>query len=232
VFFAFLVVAIASALGSVSVGDQMKFMKDFSLAAVSLFGVVIALILGVNLLQKELGNRTILNILSKPVHRWEFIVGKFFGLFGTVTLVVVLMSAVVLFLVAAYEGQTDWGLTLVSATTLLELAVIIAVALFFSSVVVTPTLAGLFTAAVFIAGRSSFYVRYFFRDDHAEWLQTGAHVVYWLLPHLDRFNIADQVVYGDYLSVPYLLYLIGYALSYSALLLLLSIIFFQRREFT
>ena len=63
----------------------MKYMKDFSLMSVSLFGVIIAVVLGVNLLHQELGRKTIFNILSKPVARWQFIVGKFLGLLATLT---------------------------------------------------------------------------------------------------------------------------------------------------
>ena len=70
-FFACLVVGIATLLGSFSIGDQMKFAKDFGLMAVSLFGVIIAIVLGVNLLHKELTKRTILNILSKPVAKFS-----------------------------------------------------------------------------------------------------------------------------------------------------------------
>ena len=86
--FAALVVGVAALFGSASIGNQMKFVKDFSLAAISLFGVVIAVTLGVSMLSKELGRRTILNILSKPVARWQFIVGKFAGLAATLAIVV------------------------------------------------------------------------------------------------------------------------------------------------
>ena len=68
--------------GAASIGDQLKYMKDFSLMSVSLFGVIIAIVLGVNMLHQELGRKTIFNILSKPVARWQFIVGKFVGLVG------------------------------------------------------------------------------------------------------------------------------------------------------
>ena len=74
--------------GAASIGDQTKYMKDFSLMSVSLFGVIIAIVLGVNLLHQELGRKTIFNILSKPVARWQFIVGKFFGLLATLSLIV------------------------------------------------------------------------------------------------------------------------------------------------
>jgi ABC-type transport system involved in multi-copper enzyme maturation permease subunit len=89
--FAVLVVAVAALFGSASIGDQMKFVKDFSLMGVSVFGVVIAVALGVSMLSKELGRRTILNVLSKPVARWQFVLGKFLGLVATLALVVACM---------------------------------------------------------------------------------------------------------------------------------------------
>jgi ABC-type transport system involved in multi-copper enzyme maturation permease subunit len=232
VFFAALVVAIAAVFGSVSIGDQMKFIKDFGLMSISLFGMVIAIVLGVNLLNNELGKKTILNILSKPVARSEFISGKFLGLFATLTLVVGLMSVGLIGFLMLFEGRIDWGLGLASGTTLLELMVVIAFALFFSAIVVTPTLAGLFTAAMFVVGRSSGYLRYFFGKDYPHSIRALAQGLYWVVPHLDRFNIADQVVYGDQVDVEHLVAIFAYAVSYSMVLLLLAIALFSRREFT
>jgi len=79
--------------------------------------------------------------------------------------------------------------------------VVIAVALFFSSLVVTPTLAGLFTAATFVAGRSSGHLHYFTREQYPPAAKTIARALSWMLPRLDRFNIADQVVYGDHIEI-------------------------------
>ena len=230
-FFAVLVVGVAAILGAASIGDQIKFVKDFSLMAISLFGVVIAIVLGVNLLQKELGRRTILNILSKPVARWEFLAGKFMGLFATLCLVVTLMCTALILVLAAFEGGLDYGLLLASFTALLELMIIVAVALFFSSIVVTPTLAGLFTAATFIAGRCCGYIHFILGHQYSDTAKAVARSVYWTLPHLYKFNIADQVVYGDRIDPSYLAALVLYAVSYTGVLLALSIVLFSRREF-
>jgi ABC-type transport system involved in multi-copper enzyme maturation permease subunit len=231
-FFAFLMVGVAAAVGAASIGDRMKYIKDFSLMSVSLFSVIIAIVLGVNLLQQELQKRTILNILSKPVARWEFVVGKFLGLFATLALIIVVMSGILVLFLAGLEGRLDLGLVVASGTALLEIAVIVAVALFFSSLVVTPSLAGMFTAATFVAGRSSGYLAYFFSDEHSPLTRAIAHVLHWVLPRLDRFVIANGVAYGDAVETSYLLALVGYTAGYSAVLLLLSVLLFSRREFT
>ena len=229
--FAALVVGVAALFGSASIGNQMKFVKDFSLAAISLFGVVIAVTLGVSMLSKELGRRTILNILSKPVARWQFIVGKFAGLAATLTVVVVLMTAALVGIVAAFDGAIDPGLVVAGAAVVLELVIVVAIALFFSAVVVTPTLVGMFTVAAFVAGRSAGYLAYFRGDDANPIVRAVATVLYWVLPHLERLEVADQVVYGDVLSLGTFGLAAAYAAAYTALLLLLTIALFQRREF-
>jgi ABC-type transport system involved in multi-copper enzyme maturation permease subunit len=231
-FFAMFVVAISAVFGAASIGDQMKFVKDFSLMSVSLFGVIIAIVLGVNLLHQELGKKTIFNILSKPVARWEFMVGKFAGLVATLALILTLMCTALIGFLFLLEQETDWGLAVAAGVALVEVMVVIAVALFFSALVVTPTLAGLFTAATFVAGRSSSYLSYFYSDEHPAILRVLAKVLSWALPRLDRFNISEQVVYGDRLDVSYLMTLVVYAMAYAGVLLLLSIGLFSRREFT
>lgn len=230
-FFAVLMVAVAALFGAASIGDPAKYMKDFSLMSVSLFGVIIAIVLGVNLLHQELGRKTIFNILSKPVARWQFIVGKFLGLLATLTVIIAVMSTGVTGGFTLFTGQLDWGLVVASFATLLEIMIVIAVALFFSSLVVTPALAGMFTAATFIAGRSATYLLYFLNGDHPPVVRTLARTLYWVLPRLDRFTIADQVVYGMRLDPSYLGLLVVYAAAYAGILLLLSIGLFARREF-
>jgi ABC-type transport system involved in multi-copper enzyme maturation permease subunit len=231
-FFAVFVIVIAGVFGAASIGDQMKFVKDFSLMSVSLFSVIIAVVVGVNMLNQELRKKTIFNILSKPVARWQFIAGKFLGLLATLTLIIVLMCSTLVGFLTVVEGKTDVALVVASAAALLEIMIVIAVALFFSSLVVTPTLAGLFTAATFVAGRSAGYVAYFLADDHAPAVQVAARVLSWILPRLDLFTVADQAVYGDLVTPGHFLLILAYSVAYSGLLLLLSAALFHRREFT
>jgi ABC-type transport system involved in multi-copper enzyme maturation permease subunit len=231
VAFAALVVGVAALFGSAAIGNQVKFVKDFSLAAISLFGVVIAVALGVNLLAKELGRRTILNILSKPVARWQFIAGKFAGLAATLALVVGCMTAALIAIVAAFEGTVDPGLAAAGAAIVLELVIVTAIALFFSAVVVTPTLAGLFTIAAFVAGRSAGYLAYFRGDETHPLVRGLATMLGWILPHLHRLDVADQVVYGDVVSLGTLGLAAAYTAAYTGAVLLLTVVLFQRREF-
>ena len=144
---------------------------------------------------------------------------------------VTLMCAALLAIVALTEHRLDLGLALAAGLVLLELMIVVAVALFVSSIVVTPTMVGLVTAAAFVAGRASGYLTYFVSAEQPPMLRATARVLYWLLPHLDKFNIANRVVYGDHVSAGYVAAAVVYAAAYTAILLLLSIALFSRREF-
>jgi ABC-type transport system involved in multi-copper enzyme maturation permease subunit len=229
--FACLVTAISAAFGWASIGDTVKFAKDFSLFSISLFGVVTTVVLGVSLLSKELGKRTIFNVLSKPVARWQFLVGKFCGLLATLAIMITLMTVALLTLLYLVEGRIDWQILPVVAVMLLELGILSAVAIFFSSIVVTPTLAGLFTAATFIAGRSTAALRYLMTPDQPTVLRYIASGLHAVLPHLNQFYIADRLTYGLALPPAYYAYAIVYAAAYTTLLLIVSVAVFQRREF-
>ena len=229
--FACLLTGISAAFGWASIGDTIKFVKDFSLFSISLFGVVTTVALGVSLLSKELGKRTIQNILSKPVRRWQFLVGKFLGLLATLTVMMALMTVALLTLLYFLEGSIDWQIVPVIAVMVLELSILSAAAIFFSSIVVTPALAGLFTAATFIAGRSIPMLGYLMTPDQPATLRYIARGLHAVLPHLHQFYIADGVVYGLSLPPVYYLHATIYAAAYTALLLIVSVAIFQRREF-
>lgn len=229
--FACVVTGVSAAFGWASIGDTTKFVKDFSLFSISFFGVVTTVVLGVNLLSKELGKRTIYNILSKPVQRWHFLLGKFLGLLATLTVMMALMTATLLTLLYFLEGRIDSQVVPVVAVMVLELSILSAVAIFFSSIVVTPALAGLFTAATFIAGRSIPMLSYLMTPDQPTTLRYIARGLGAVLPNLNQFYIADRVVDGLSLPAVYFFHATIYAGTYTALLLLVSVAIFRRREF-
>jgi ABC-type transport system involved in multi-copper enzyme maturation permease subunit len=229
--FAALVTSIAAVFGAASIGGTTKFVKDFSFLSISVFGVVATVVLGVNLLSKELDRRTIYNVLSKPVGRGEFLLGKYLGMLGTVSLMVALMGAALLLLLWALEGRFAWELLPVVGAMILELGLLLAVAIFYSSIVVTPALAGLFTAATFVAGRSTWLLSWFFEPGQPIGLRYLMKALYAVLPHLDRLYIADVVLAGQSMSVGDYAFLCTYAAAYASVLLLLSVSIFRRREF-
>ncbi|MCB0358167.1 MAG: ABC transporter permease subunit [Bdellovibrionales bacterium] len=231
VLFAIVLVLVSALFGAVTIGDQAKVIKDFGLFSLSFFGAIITIICGTTLLNKELKQKTIYNILSKPVERWQFIVGKHLGLTFTVSALVGLMGLALTAFLGLYEGRLDVLLVQGVMLTILEVAVVAAVCIFFSALVVTTTLSGLFTLATYIAGRSIAYFSFFQQGEHYE--PTIAKVVTvfdYILPDLSLFNFSDSIVYGTPVPSEDFAFAAVYAAAYSVAALTLATLIFMKRE--
>ena len=228
--FALILLAISAFFGSVTLGDRVKVIKDFGLFALSFFGAIITIIAGTTLLDKELKQKTVYNILSKPIERWQFITGKFLGIWMTVSTLVLLMGCGLVLFCWAFQGQIDWLLFQGLLFCILELMVVSAVTIFFSSLVVTVTLSGIFTLGAYLAGKSVEYLNYFAAQNEnggASYLIQIGNIV---LPNLSLFNISNQIVYGVPATPAQLAYGAGYAAAYSVVMLGLAALIFERRE--
>ena len=236
IVFAILLVLAAALFGRVTIGDQIKVIKDFGLFSISIFSVAFAIISGALLLHKELTRKTVYNILAKPVTRSEFVIGKFLGLFANALSVIVILGLLLVASCAIAEGQLDRLLIQSLYYIALETMIICAATIFFSAIVVTPILSGLFSLGLFIVGRSSSYLLKM-SDSLAE---TGAELgssalrgLYPILPHLDQLNVSNDAVAGliDVFSGSRAVWAVLYSGGYSLVLLLLAVIIFARREF-
>jgi len=231
-FFAVVMVLVSALFGTVTIGDQVRVIKDFGLMSVSLFPVAFAVIAGTSLLSKELAKKTIYNILAKPVRRSEFLWGKYFGMLATTIVMALAMGAGLSAFAWVLEGRIDDALFVGYAFSIMELIVVCAAAIFFSSIVVTPLLSGLFTFGVFLAGRSAEYVLFFIKEKSVNGpLATFLRGLYAVLPHLDLMNFSNALVYGKYPPFDYALFCLLYAMGYAGVLLILAGMIFSRREF-
>ena len=230
--FAAVLISASAFLGSVSIGSQINVIKDFGLFSLSFFGVVITIISGVSLLNKEIKQKTIFNILSKPVSRWQFILGKHLGLSLTVCTLVALMGIGLVFFVALFEGKLDMLMFQAIAFCLLEVIIVAAVTIFFSSIVITTTLIGIFTLSTYLVGRSIEYLSYFttHRDGAHPAFATLIYCLDLILPDLSLFNISNSIVYGIPVTASHAIEAIFYSLTYSAVMIVCATVVFERRE--
>lgn len=229
--FVLLIIGASGIYGQVSIADTTHVIKDAGLFGITLFGVITAAIAGVSLFNKDIKQRTIHNILSKPVSRTQYIVGKYLGFCLTVWTLQLLMGAMLLAVVACYSGKANWELVIGVYGSMLEAAIISAIVIFFSSFALTPVLPGLFTAAAFIAGHSLIFISRF----GAENLTIGAAksafaAVTTAIPDLALFNWNTAIVYGNPVSLHSLGLATTYALTYSVAVLIFSTLIFKRRE--
>ena len=126
VMFAVALMAFSLVLGELSMHEEERIIKDLGLAGISLFSVLIALFLGVNLLSKELDKKTVYAVIPKPLHRWEFLVGKYVGLVLTMAVLVSIMSLVLATFVW-FEGGRH-GVVMLRSESLILIEVMLLIA--------------------------------------------------------------------------------------------------------
>jgi len=232
-FFAILLVAAAVLLREVSVGSDGKILLDLSLAAIELLGLVVAIFVGTALVNKEIEKRTVLVLMSKPISRAEFIVGKHLGLAAVLAVLVAAMTAINL--VILNVRQVPYSLPSLLLTALyqfFELSLIGAVALLFG-VFTSSLLATLLTFAVYLMGHLSRDLVALGKLSENPQLQQFTQSLYLLLPDLSRLDLKNQAVYGLQL-LPAAIDLLSNALYggiYTALLLAIAVLIFARRQF-
>ena len=243
VAFAILLMGASYVLAQLTAGQDIKIIKDLGLSAIGIFGLFMAVFIGIGLVSKEVERRSIYALLAKPVRRSELVVGKYLGLVLTLAVNIAVMT-LALYLVLAYVG---WGQSesakqaleaplldpaiLKAATlTLFQLMMVTATALFFSTFS-TPILSAALTFGVYVAGYFSADLRSFDQVVDSRAAQALARGLYYLLPNLASFDVSAQVVHGLPVSFRYLSVTIAYGVTYIAMLLVLSATIFSRRDF-
>ncbi len=230
VAFALAMIGSSAILVTLSVGGEGRIAKDLGLSCLTIFGLFITLFIGVSLVSREIERRTIFPLLARPVSRGAFLLGKFLGLALTLVVNLGIMACALMALAWALEGHWTPGILLATAFTYLELLILIAVAILFSTFS-TPLLSALYTLLIFVVGRLSADILAFATRFGGAWLKTVANGVYYLLPNLSRFNLIDPIVNNLPLSAFALALTTIYGLLYTTAVLCLSMAIFQRRDF-
>jgi ABC-type transport system involved in multi-copper enzyme maturation permease subunit len=238
VLFAIALMAFSLVLGQLSLNEEVRIIKDLGLAATSIFGVVIALFLGVNLLSKELDRKTIYAIIPKPLHRWEFLLGKYFGLALTIAALVGLMSLILAGFLTAQGGSHGVIMVRAELLILLELLLLIAVALVFASFS-SPWLSAMFAAGLWVVGRNTAELEAF-STAKLEGTLAGdvLGLVLELVPDFRMFYVSGANYEGTQISVHesfvswgYVASAGAYAAAYGGTCLLVAVLLFRRRDF-
>jgi ABC-type transport system involved in multi-copper enzyme maturation permease subunit len=243
VLFAVVLIAASYLIGQLTAGQDVKIIKDLGLAATSIFGLFIAVFIGIGLVSKEVERRSIYGLIAKPIERYQLVIGKYFGLILTLAVNLTVMAFALYAVLAVMAWLTDplvagvWDApaldpALLQAVVLIfvELAIVTAIALFFSTFS-TPMLSAAMTVALFIAGRLSQDLRHFNDVVESGAAATLAQALYWLLPNLAPFDVRMQVVHGISVSFGYVALTAAYGVVYVAALLVLATVIFSRRDF-
>lgn len=231
--FALLLVAVSVLIGQITAGQDVKIIKDIGLATLELAGVLMAVFIGVGLVSREIERKSVYSLLAKPVHRWEFVLGKYLGLVGTIAVNVLLMT-VALFVVLAVLEKSLPNPVLFKAVILIlaELALLTAVALFFSTFSSSGILSAGLTLAVWVVGLFSEDLRGFSGVVNSPGLAAAVRTVGLMVPAFSAFDIKAEVVSGrPPVLWTYVAMTIAYAAVYGGALIGASMAIFSRREF-
>jgi len=229
--FALLLTGAAILVGQISIQIERLVVINLGLTAVALFGVVIAIFIGIGLVSKEIEKRTLYTVLSRPVARWEFIAGKFVGLSGTLVVNASCMAvgvfAALLYVSRQLHGSDAWVLVAIYFIVL-QFLITTALALFFSSFS-SPLLSAVFTFCLFIAGSFAEDLRGFVGLSHGlqHWM---AVIAVYAIPNFSALNIINQVAHGNGVSGQLVFWNTAYALVYIVAVLSGAIVIFEYRN--
>jgi Cu-processing system permease protein len=240
-------------------GEEEKFLRDFGIGFIIIMTMLMAIFLGVSLVPPEIERRTIFTILSKPVKREEFLIGKFLGLCLTLLINLAVMTVAFLLSYALFKIRRSEGLgaalagtegvdpglvfTLVNIAKALmlhygQLVIMSAVAITLS-LIVSGITAIVFCFLVYFGGQMSSYWEHL--EEHASGEHGGGGIsgpvqglikaVYFVLPRLDKFEVRERLVNDMPIYFNYTWKAFGSGLIYVAVLLLIAYLVWSDREF-
>ena len=210
----------------------VRYVKDICMLLIWISALLIAIVTTARQIPAERESRTIFPLLAKPVTRWQVILGKFFGCWFATGIALVVFYTFFAVIAGSRELHWPW-LSYLQAVWLqwAMLAVVIALSLLGSMVTAAPssttTICFIVVAGILLVGGHLDTVAL----HHAQPLQTIIYTIYYLIPHLEWYDIRDLVVY-DTPRVAWWACVLAtlYAAAYTALLLLLTWLAFRRRS--
>jgi ABC-type transport system involved in multi-copper enzyme maturation permease subunit len=217
-------------ISPLALGEGVRLTVDLGLSGISLLGVLVVVMVGTSLVSKEIERRTIFNLLSRPIARPEYLLGKWIGLTGALWAVAAVLGFA-LWLLLALRGHGAHGPSILEATYLagLELSVISACAVLFSSLS-TPVLSALYTLGLIAVGQWSYDLRQFalhVPQPLGTLLSVTANVV----PNFPLFNMRTLAAAGETTTLPHLAMATAYAVLYGGCVLSLAAAAFESRDF-
>jgi ABC-type transport system involved in multi-copper enzyme maturation permease subunit len=230
-----LLIIISLLFGYFSAREELVIIKSVSFAAIWIFGLLISVILCVQMIPTEAERRTLYTILSKPVKRSEFIVGKFLGAAFTVLISTAAMGLVFVVVVYSKSNTWDFGLLKGVFSTYLMLLLVCSLSIFLS-VVVTPFLNFLLTFFVIILGSLSDTMREMAVGSKSQFVKLILEWVQRVIPNMGFFNVQSKLIHPEVSMDPvfkewfYYFQVALYAVVYTTILVALAVYSFEKRE--
>lgn len=230
-FLGFAIVLIVSSkfISMLTIGDSAKIIKDLGLAALQLFGMLIAVMMSVLMISREMEQKSIYTILTKPINRFQYLLGKYFGLLAITVSMLALMTICLLAIVFLYNLQLEFNLILGAFFTLLEMLLLCAFAILFSTIT-KPILGSVLTLAAFFLGHLTSGLLLLIDRMKDSVSQFVIPALYYTLPNLEIFNFKTEIVHNLAVPMDAALLAVVYSLIYSTLVLILAWFVFSKKD--
>jgi len=228
--FALVLIGASILLADLTIMEHHRMITDMGLAAINLVGVIIAIFVGISLVSKEIERRTVYTIMARPIRRAQFILGKYLGLVMTLSVNMVVMVVVFFATLWLYRAPIHGVLVQAVGLIFVEVALMTAVALFFSTFS-TSALSAMMTLGMFTIGHLTTDLKGIAENSRSEMVKAVANAVYYVFPNLEVLNVKGQAAMGVHVSYSYQAMASLYGLLYAALLLAGACVIFQRRDF-
>jgi len=228
-FFALVIIVGSKAIGWISIGQDIKIIKDLSLAGISVFGALIAIFVGTSLVYKEIDKRTIYTIIAQPIHRYEFVIGKYMGLSILIANVVIIMSLISAGYVWILGGDINYWYFIASFLVLMKLLLVTSLAVLFSTLS-SPILGAIMVFCFYVFGHATGVLIDLPKMFEGSWTKPLLEGLYYILPNFANFDIRSEVVNGVPISFAYVLYVVVYGILYTLFFIYLAILMFQKKD--
>jgi Cu-processing system permease protein len=217
-------------LSPLAVGAKQKIVMDVALASISIIGVLVAIFFGSTLVHKEMDKKAIYLVITRPVSRPAYLIGKLAGIMAAVAIIFIVMLVVMIGTIALGRGDLRPAVFAAVYLSLLETAIICSVVMLFSTFT-TPMLTSFFTLCIFAAGSMSNDIRVFASKFGGAGLKAAADLCYVALPNLKVFDLRHEAVHALPFSAADVLLATLYAAVYSGVVIYFACLIFKRREF-
>ncbi|OYZ21188.1 MAG: hypothetical protein B7Y39_09630 [Bdellovibrio sp. 28-41-41] len=226
-FLAIALLMLSVALSNLSIWEFQRILSDFSLASMEIAGLGIALFSGAFMIFKEIEKQTCLLLLSKPISRREFIVGKFLGLSALILLTLVVLTCLLNLILLETEFIANSFIILLNIY--LKILVVLSL-VFLLSVYIRPVISLLFGLSFYLYGHGINSVEFLIKKTKDENLIAVQRLLEAVSPQFFRFNWKNYYFLKSSPDVNDILIMSGYFLVWILFLMALAIRGFNRRD--
>ena len=229
-FFAVAILLFSMVLGELSLYEQERVIRDVGMTFMMVMGIGLAIYTGVGMLHKEIDRRIIYTILSKPVRRYQVIIGKFIGIACTLFVELFAMFAVFLILLVVRDMSIDMTLFQAFWLTYMESLVIAAAALMFSTFS-SAMLSTLMSAGFVVLALLNPQIELYANKSKSVEIAAAMKGAQFLLPNFDHFDVSTQVSYAMEIPAHHVFMSSLHGLAYIVVLICIASVIMEKRDF-